>query len=79
MPQPDRVRRLRWACRRGMKELDVLLEAFVAREHEALLEGEWPELESLLEQEDDRVWQWVLAPETCSEYSNLIHAIVRRA
>jgi antitoxin CptB len=29
-PQLD-IRRLRWRCRRGMKELDVLLERFVQR------------------------------------------------
>ena len=79
MTQPDRVRRLRWACRRGMKELDVLLESFIARQEDALGQGRWPEFEALLQEEDDRIWQWVLAPETCREYPDLIDAIVRRA
>jgi succinate dehydrogenase flavin-adding protein (antitoxin of CptAB toxin-antitoxin module) len=62
-----------------MKELDVLLETFIARQEDALAQGRWPELEALLEEEDDRIWQWVLAPETCSEFRGLIDAIVRRA
>lgn len=55
----DRLRRLRWQSRRGMKELDVLLEAFFARENHAIQEGAWPQLESLLEQEDDIFFDWV--------------------
>ena len=54
-----RLGRLRWRCRRGMKELDVLLEAFVAAESAALADGAWPEFEALLESEDDRLWDWL--------------------
>ena len=61
-----------------MKELDVLLEAFLAREEQALARGQWPELESLLAEEDDLLWQWMLAPEKCDRYPELIHAIVGR-
>lgn len=57
-----RVRRLRWLCRRGMKELDVLLEDFLARNTAALQAGEWPELEDLLGLEDDQLWDCVLNP-----------------
>jgi len=56
----DRIRRLRWLCRRGMKELDLLLEAFVRRERGALANGAMPELEDFLAQEDDLVWEWLL-------------------
>ena len=42
-----------------MKELDVLFEAFFVNQAEALLEGAWPELEVLLEQEDDVLFDWV--------------------
>jgi succinate dehydrogenase flavin-adding protein (antitoxin of CptAB toxin-antitoxin module) len=61
-----------------MKELDVLLESFIAREQEALRSGCWTEFEALLDEEDDRIWQWVLAPETCEDYPELIRAILRR-
>ena len=55
----DRLRKLRWQSRRGMKELDVLFEAFFVKQTASLLEGSWPELEALLEQEDDVLFDWI--------------------
>jgi len=57
-----RVKRLRWLCRRGMKELDVLLENFLAGSEHELGNGAWPEFESLLQVEDDRIWDWLQTP-----------------
>ena len=54
-----RVRKLRWNSRRGMKELDVLFEAFFAQQTETLLAGGWPQLENLLAQEDDVLFDWI--------------------
>ena len=54
-----RVKMLRWKSRRGMKELDVLFEAFFASQASLLEAGEWPQLESLLEQEDDVLFDWI--------------------
>lgn len=73
-----RIRRLRWLCRRGMKELDVLLERFVDTQAGALAAGAWPELEQLLAEEDDQLWRWVLRPDTRSNYTDLLDAICRR-
>ena len=42
-----------------MKELDVLFEAFFMNQSEVLLEGGWPDLEALLEQEDDVLFDWI--------------------
>ena len=56
---PDSLKKLRWQGRRGMKELDVLFEAFFETQAEALLDGAWPQLESLLGQEDDVLFDWV--------------------
>ncbi len=55
----DRVKKLRWKARRGMKELDVLLEAFFDRQAESLTAGGWPQLEDLLAQEDDVLFDWI--------------------
>ncbi|WP_440995576.1 succinate dehydrogenase assembly factor 2 [Arhodomonas sp. SL1] len=52
--------RLRWRCRRGTKELDVVLERFVSREYERLGEAERAALERLLDEEDDRLVDWLL-------------------
>ena len=53
-----RVKRLRWLCRRGMRELEIMLEGFLAREEGPLSDGQWPEFEALLACEDDRLWDW---------------------
>lgn len=55
----DRLKKLRWQSRRGMKELDVLLEAFLVKQADPLFEGAWPELEGLLSLEDDVLFDWV--------------------
>jgi antitoxin CptB len=54
----ERVRKLKWLCRRGMKELDILLERFIINHQESLADGSWPELEALLQTEDDVLWDW---------------------
>ena len=59
----NRVRKLRWLCRRGMKELDILLESFLEQNRQALESGSWPELEELLQNEDDVFWTWVRHPD----------------
>ena len=55
----DRLKKLRWQSRRGMKELDVLLEAFLEKQARQLSVGAWPELEELLTLEDDVLFDWV--------------------
>ncbi len=55
----DRLKKLRWQSRRGMKELDVLLEAFIRTQRGRLLAGDWPEFERLLGEEDDVLFDWI--------------------
>ena len=54
----ERVRKLKWLCRRGMKELDILLERFIDNHQDTLADGSWPDLEALLQTEDDVLWDW---------------------
>lgn len=71
-----RVRKLKWLCRRGMKELDVLLESFIGKHAEELEQGAWPELEPLLAMEDDRLWDIVQNPAILgTEYQALLKQI----
>jgi antitoxin CptB len=63
METNHRVRKIKWLCRRGMKELDIMLERFVDRNISELSHGAWPELESLLQHEDDQLWDWLRDPE----------------
>lgn len=79
MAATERVRKLKWLCRRGMKELDILLERFVIENEVLLAQGAWPELESMLETEDDILWDWFQNPEACSTgpYGDLLKTISR--
>ena len=54
-----RLERVRWRCRRGMKELDVLLERFARHGLNRLDEGELDALERLLEQPDQDILEWI--------------------
>lgn len=51
--------RLRWRCRRGMRELDVLFERWLDRRWLDADASERSAFERLLEIEDDRLWDWV--------------------
>lgn len=61
MDDASRQRRLRWHCRRGMRELDQLLER---RLDTLLAQGSGNDalerFERLLACEDDQLWRWCL-------------------
>jgi len=70
------LRRLRWRCRRGMRELDQLMLRY--------LDGRWPAADDaeravflqLLDIEDDKLWRWFMGRETPQEAD--LNAIVQR-
>lgn len=74
-----RLKKLQWLARRGMRELEILIEDFLLREREALAGGAWPELEALLSCEDDRLWDWFQGrfDEESAPYRPLIDALRR--
>jgi antitoxin CptB len=51
---------LSWRVRRGMKELDVLLERYVRTGYARAGEAERAAFVRLLEREDPEIWSWVL-------------------
>ncbi|GAA4897234.1 succinate dehydrogenase assembly factor 2 [Ferrimonas pelagia] len=63
----DQVRRLKWACRRGMLELDVLLEPFVEHEHAALSAIEQEDFVRLLACDDPELFAWFMGHEICQD------------
>lgn len=68
MASGDReLARLRWLCRRGMKELDVLLEAYLEREWHAAGESERAAFQRLLEFQDPQLWDWLSGRQTPAE------------
>ena len=56
-----RLDRARWRCRRGMKELDVLLERFAGRALDRLDDAELDALERLLGEPDQDVHAWLVS------------------
>ncbi len=77
----DRVKKLRWRSRRGLKELDVLFEAFFVNQAESLLAGGWPQLEKLLAREDDVLLDWISGRNlpTDPDMLNLINTLAHAA
>ena len=61
------LKRLRWRCRRGMRELDQLLTRWLDREWRAASEAERGVFLRLLDSEDDRLWRWFLGHETAPD------------
>src|SRR3546814_3755362 len=61
------LRRLRWRCRRGMKELDQLLNRWLDQQWAASSEAQRGVFLQLLDCEDDRLWRWFLGHENRSE------------
>lgn len=52
--------RLRWACRRGMLELDLVLLPFLENLYPDLPEGQQQLFQQLLESEDQDLFNWFL-------------------
>lgn len=58
----DRLQRerLRWKCRRGLLELDLVLDRFLQDEVGTLSDGEAAALNELLDQPDNDLWDLVI-------------------
>lgn len=54
------LNRLRWASRRGMLELDLVLLPFVENVYSTLAEEDQLRFDNLLEAEDTELFQWFL-------------------
>ena len=61
------LKRLRWRCRRGMRELDQLLTRWLDREWTAASDFQREVFLRLLDSEDDRLWRWFLGHETAPD------------
>ena len=53
---PERLARVRWRCRRGMLENDLVLARFLERRGAALTEAEVAALDVLLDLPDGELW-----------------------
>lgn len=67
MSEPMKIARVRWACRRGMLELDVLFQPFVEAQYELLSNEDKAIFVRLLECEDPELFAWFMGHEVCPD------------
>ena len=70
--------RLLWASRRGMLELDLLLQPFVENHYYLLSDDDKQQFHLFLELEDQQLFQWLVQKEKSSDgnsqgISDIIH------
>ena len=61
--------RLRWRCRRGMLELDLLLARFLATQLATLDQQQASALDKLLTYPDPDLYEWLMARKVCHDES----------
>jgi antitoxin CptB len=66
-PEDIELRQLRWRCRRGMRELDQLLERFLDRCWAMASDAERDVFRRLLATEDDKLWRLFLGQEAIDD------------
>ena len=73
--------RLRWRCRRGMKELDALLEPFAVQHLHSLSPAEQTAFAGLLDEPDPHLAAWLLGgePPANPAFANLVVKILSAA
>ena len=70
--------RIRWQCRRGMLELDLVLGRFVEQDLAGLAPAELETFRQLLEEPDPRLLAWVMGQETApAPYAALVQRLSR--
>lgn len=75
-----RYSRLKWACRRGMLELDVLFMPFVEEGFQQLSEDQKVTFERLLTSDDPDLYAWFMGHQKCEdvEFKSMIEHILSR-
>lgn len=73
-------RRLRWACRRGMLELDVLFTPFVEEAYDDLTEQQKAIFRRLVTCDDPDLFAWFMGHQPCpdAELAEMVEFILSR-
>lgn len=61
------LKKLRWRCRRGMRELDQLFGRYLDRRWAQAAGDERAVFLQLLDCEDDKLWRWFMGYEVCPD------------
>ncbi|MFT4248495.1 MAG: succinate dehydrogenase assembly factor 2 [Pseudomonas sp.] len=67
MDENTQLKKLRWRCRRGMRELDRLFDRYLERRWASASESERAVFLQLLDCEDDKLWRWFMGYEECPD------------
>lgn len=67
MDQITELKKLRWRCRRGMRELDQLFGRYLDLRWAQAPESERAVFLRLLDCEDDKLWRWFMGYEACPD------------
>jgi antitoxin CptB len=72
--------RLKWACRRGMLELDVLFIPFVDEAYDDLTAEQQTIFERLLTEQDPDLFAWFMGHNICEdqELNSMVQFILKR-
>ncbi len=54
---------LQWRCRRGTKELDVVLTRFLDNNYDLLSDNQINDFDELLDAQDTVLWHWLIGKE----------------
>ena len=78
--EPKRLGRLRWACRRGMLELDVLLLPFVDQAFDTLTFQQQETFERLLTCDYPDLFAWFMGHQKCTDpdLSEMVATVLNR-
>jgi len=60
MPEIERINRLRWKCRRGMLELDIMLQTFLDHGYMELGKIQQEHFDELLSYEDNPLFELLM-------------------
>lgn len=63
----DKLNRLRWQCRRGMLELDIILLAFLEQQYFQLDPQNQTTFETLLTYSDQDLYRWLIKRENVND------------
>lgn len=70
--------RIRWQCRRGMLELDLVLNRFLEQDLAGLAPAELETFRQLLDEPDPQLLAWVMEQETApTAYAALVQRLRR--
>ena len=69
--------KLRWRCRRGMRELDEAMLAYLDHHYDDAMDGEREAFEALLEMQDPELYRHVCGKDRDDRFAPLIDKIAR--